>query len=199
MAIEQTKTPSNGTDTLNWPNTLSLLRACLGVPVIAFVTYGGAEAWIAAIVIMGLAEITDALDGILARRSGRVTDIGKVIDPMADSLYRALVFLSFLAVGWMSVWLVAVIFARDIVVAYVRTLSQQLGVTMAARASGKFKAAVQAFAQFSTLVLYAAADWGFDIPAMEISTTLLIIAAIFTAYSGVDYVRGFLAVARGRT
>lgn len=203
MAIDQTKTPPTGSDTLNWPNALSLFRAFLGLPVIALVTYGGAEAWIAAIVVMGLAELTDALDGILARRSGRVTDIGKVIDPMADSLYRALVFLSFLSVGWMSVWLVAVIFIRDIVVAYVRTLSQQIGITMAARASGKFKAAIQAFAQFSTLALYAAADWGAGdwgaaIPALEISTVLLIVAAVFTAYSGFDYVRSFLVAANNR-
>src|SRR3546814_14892166 len=96
---------------------------------------------------MAVAEVSDALDGILARRSGTVSDFGKVIDPMADSLYRALVFLAFLAVGWMSVWLVAIIFARDIVVAYVRTLSQQIGVTMSAPRSGQIKAAVQRSAE----------------------------------------------------
>lgn len=198
MAIDQPKT-SAVADTLNVPNALSLVRAILGLPVIALVTFGGAEAWISAIVVMALAEISDALDGILARRSGRVTDIGKVIDPMADSLYRALVFLGFLAAGWMSVWLVAVIFVRDIVVAYVRTLSQQLGVTMSARRSGKIKAAVQAFAQFGTVGLYAAADLGVAVPAAEIAFWLLLAAAAMTAYSGYDYVRSFMAVARSRS
>lgn len=197
MAIDQPKTSAMA-DPWNIPNVLSLGRAMLGLPVVALVTYGGAEAWIAAIVLMALAEISDALDGILARRSGRVTDIGKVIDPMADSLYRALVFLGFLAAGWMSVWLVAVMFIRDIVVAYVRTLSQQLGVTMSARTSGKVKAAFQALAQFSTVGLYAASDLGFSAPVADISFWLLSLAAVLTAYSGVDYVRGFLAVARTR-
>lgn len=195
MAVDQPKT-SVVSDPVNIPNMLSLVRALLGLPIVALVTYGGAEAWLAAIAVMALAEISDALDGILARRTGTVSDFGKVIDPMADSLYRALVFLAFLAAGWMSVWLVAVIFARDIVVAYVRTLSQQIGVTMSARRSGKIKAAVQAFAQFSTVGLYAAAALGASVPAAEISTWLLIAAAAMTAYSGYDYVRGFLLVAR---
>ena len=65
------------------------------------------------------------------------------------------------------------------------------------------KAAIQAFAQFSTLALYAAADWGAGdwgaaIPALEISTVLLIVAAVFTAYSGFDYVRSFLVAANNR-
>src|SRR3546814_18407791 len=106
---------------------------------------------------MAVAEVSDALDGILARRSGTVSDFGKVIDPMADSLYRALVFLAFLAVGWMSVWLVAIIFASALVVAYVRPLIQQLGVPLAARRSVKLKAAVHAFAQFARGGLYPAA------------------------------------------
>lgn len=195
MAIDQPKT-SVMADHVNIPNGLSLFRALLGLPVVALVTMGGAEAWVAAIAVMALAEVSDAADGILARRYGTVTDIGKVIDPMADSLYRALVFLAFLAAGWMSVWLVAVIFARDIVVAYVRTLSQQLGVTMSARKSGKIKAAVQAFAQFGTVGLYAAAGLGYAVPAANISSWLLAAAAAMTAYSGYDYVRGFLAVAR---
>jgi len=195
MAIDQPKT-SVVSDPINIPNMLSLVRALLGLPIVALVTYGGAEAWLAAIAVMALAEISDALDGILARRTGQVSDFGKVIDPMADSLYRALVFLAFLAVGWMSVWLVAVIFARDIIVAYVRTLSQQIGVTMSARRSGKIKAAVQAFAQFSTVGLYAAAALGAPVPAVEISTWLLVAAAVMTAYSGYDYVRSFLIVAR---
>lgn len=195
MAIDQPKT-SVVSDPVNIPNMLSLVRALLGLPIVALVTYGGAEAWMAAIAVMAVAEISDALDGILARRTGTVSDFGKVIDPMADSLYRALVFLAFLAAGWMSVWLVAIIFARDIVVAYVRTLSQQIGVTMSARRSGKIKAAVQAFAQFSTVGLYAADALGAPVPAAEISTWLLIAAAAMTAYSGYDYVRGFLSVAR---
>lgn len=195
MAIDQPKT-SVVSDPINIPNMLSLVRALLGLPIVALVTYGGAEAWLAAIAVMALAEISDALDGILARRTGQVSDFGKVIDPMADSLYRALVFLAFLAAGWMSVWLVAVIFARDIIVAYIRTLSQQIGVTMSARPSGKIKAAVQAFAQFSTVGLYAAAALGAPVPAVEISTWLLIAAAVMTAYSGYDYVRSFLSVAR---
>src|SRR3546814_14685357 len=98
----------------------------------------------------------------------------------------------------MSVWLVAIIFARDIVVAYVRTLSQQLGVTMSARRSGKIKAAVQAFAQFATVGLYAAAELGAPVAAYEISPWLLIAAAARTAYSGYDYLPGFLSARQER-
>jgi len=177
---------------VNTPNVLSVIRGFMGLPVIALVLYGGAEAWFAAIAVMVLAEVTDALDGIIARRRGIVSDIGKVIDPMSDSLYRALVFLGFLAAGWMSVWVMAIIFARDIIVAYVRTLSQQIGVTMSARSSGKIKAAVQFVAQFSTVGLYALADIGVGVPAAEISFWLLALAGAMTAYSGYDYVRGFL-------
>src|SRR3546814_14125569 len=82
MGVDQ-KTSATS-DPINLPNVLILVRALLGLPIVGLVTYGGAEAWIAAIAIMAVAEVSDALDGILARRSGTVSDFGKVIDPMAD-------------------------------------------------------------------------------------------------------------------
>jgi phosphatidylglycerophosphate synthase len=98
----------------------------------------------------------------------------------------------------MPVWFVAIIFGRDIIVSYVRTLSQQMGFTFAARNSGKFKAFVQAVAQFSTIGLYLAVIYGFELPAAEISFWLLAAATLFTAYSCVDYVRGLLEVIQKR-
>ena len=86
-------------------------------------------------------EITDGLDGYVARRTGTVSDFGKLFDPFADSLARLTYFLSFVFTGLMPGWVFILILYRDLGVAFVRK-----GVSMAAQLSGKIKAWIYAIA-----------------------------------------------------
>ncbi len=198
---EATTTPvRSGRRVVDWlPNALSIARIAAGPVVIVALHIGSLEAMIVALAVMVIAEFTDLADGIVARRFESVSALGKIIDPMADSLYRALVFLGFMSVGWMPVWMVALIFSRDIVVSYIRIFTQQMGVTYAARTSGKIKAIVQAVAQFGCVI-----GIGLGIPGLDaglgvtIAEGLLIAATLVTAWSGIDYALGAWRLWRDR-
>ena len=71
------------TDVLTIPNALTLLRLLLIVPIVVFILK---EEYLIALLFVALSALTDVLDGIIARRFGQVSDLGKIIDPIADKL-----------------------------------------------------------------------------------------------------------------
>jgi len=87
--------------------------------------------------------VTDFLDGYLARKWGEVSTLGKYLDPFSDKISNMTVFLCFLASGYASVWMVALIYFREASVETLRTLAAGEGMTMHARRSGKWKTAIQ--------------------------------------------------------
>lgn len=172
------------------PNILSTMRMLCGWLVIGLLATPSATSLLLVLVVMALAEFSDLADGQIARRYDAGSDFGKIIDPLADSLYRAMVFLAFVGAGWMPVWMMAVIFSRDILVSYMRVFSQQAGITMGARASGKLKAVVQGTVQATTVILALATGLPEDSGSAGLVYGLLLIATLVTAWSAVDYARG---------
>ncbi|MFW5923488.1 MAG: CDP-alcohol phosphatidyltransferase family protein [Planctomycetota bacterium] len=130
------------------PNYLTLVRLALAPVFIGLYVTGGTPAAVGALVVAVTFEVTDLLDGYIARSYDQVSSIGKLIDPMADSISRFSVFLAFVTENsvrdhpW-PVLLAAVIFYRDAIVAYTRIFSASTGVVLAARLSGKLKAVMQ--------------------------------------------------------
>ncbi|MBN1519473.1 MAG: CDP-diacylglycerol--glycerol-3-phosphate 3-phosphatidyltransferase [Spirochaetales bacterium] len=98
------------------------------------------------VVLFLIMEITDALDGAVARKTGTVSDFGKLFDPFADSLARLTYFFSFVMSGLMPGWVFILVLYRDLGVSFVRILAMRKGVAMAAQLSGKIKAWVYAVA-----------------------------------------------------
>lgn len=142
-----------------WPNLITITRVFAVLPVIWLVHNGSAVGqshflWIA-LCLMLACEFSDWLDGYLARRMKWVSSSGKVLDPMADSLYRISVFAAIVANGWMPLWMLLIMAARDLGMSEVRLLAQRSQITLAARSSGKFKAAIQGVAQFVIVLMYA--------------------------------------------
>nr|WP_150959301.1 CDP-alcohol phosphatidyltransferase family protein [Aneurinibacillus sp. XH2] len=95
---------------MNLPNTLTLLRFAL-VPVYLFVFFSG-HVKIAFFIIV-IAGATDVLDGHLARSRGMVTDLGVVLDPLADKTMMLAVFVSLLISGMIPWEAAAAIMIRD--------------------------------------------------------------------------------------
>ena len=96
------------------PNALSLLRLVL-VPVFFWLILDGHEGW--ALAVLMVSGASDYFDGTLARRWGQVSRVGQLLDPAADRLY---IFSTLLGLGIRDVipwWLVAVLVARDGLVA----------------------------------------------------------------------------------
>ncbi len=102
-------------------------------------------------------EITDGLDGYLARKWDQVSDFGKLMDPYADSAFRLTALFSFAGSDhrWVALWMVVVLLYRDILTSVVRTFAMKFGVVVAARLSGKLKAVSQAAAIISILTIAA--------------------------------------------
>lgn len=143
------------------------------------------------IAILGISELSDAFDGYIARKYHQVTDLGKILDPMADSIYRISVFLTFTQPPVNLPLLIVFIFLyRDSVISTLRTICALRGFALAARSSGKIKAVIQAGVAFLIIILmmpysvgYLSYEW-----LRGISVTAVSIAAAYALYSGVEYI-----------
>lgn len=171
----------------NLPNAITVLRVVAVAPVMFLLAQGTSEALWAALGLMILSEITDGLDGYLARRLKQESAIGKILDPMADSLYRIAVFTAFTANHWMPVWMFLIMVWRDVGVSYIRVIAEQSVGTLGARASGKWKAVVQGAAQLSVVAIYAWSGEAVSPQLEQIGYGALALATAVTAYSLVDY------------
>ena len=99
-------------------NQLTLLRMLL-IPAFVILVVYGYLGW--ALIVFGTAGITDALDGLIARRSGKKTSLGAWLDPMADKLLLVTTFVVLTLPGLglanrLPVWLTVLIISRDVVI-----------------------------------------------------------------------------------
>lgn len=143
------------------------------------------------LILLGISEFSDALDGHLARKYNQVTDFGKVLDPMADSIARTSIFLTFtLEPVYLPMMLVFIFLYRDSVVSTLRTICALKGFALAARTSGKIKAVIQAVAAFIVIILMIPHSLGYlsGSSLQSIATAIVTVAAIYTTFSGVDYI-----------
>ncbi len=165
------------------PNILTMSRVVLGFGMYYLLAVHSPLLWVV-LVLAIISEVSDVLDGALARKMGMASGLGQALDPLCDSLYRLTIFMAFAAAGWMPLWLVFPFLFRDIIVSYARIMAASRGVSIGARLSGKIKAVVQGGAQIGVIVahIYGLAD--------TISLALIGLAAAMTVYSLVDYVQG---------
>lgn len=144
----------------------------------------------ALLLLMVIVELSDALDGYCARRFNQVSNLGKILDPMADSIARLSIFFTFTqgAVG-LPLLLVFVFFYRDSIVSTLRTVCALRGFALAARKSGKLKAVLQAIVAFSILVMMIPHAYG-TLSTEKLQTYslwLVSFAALYTVLSALDY------------
>lgn len=167
-------------------------------PVFAVVFFQG-YLWsrITALVIVILSELTDLFDGIAARRRKEVTDFGKILDPLADSVSRLTIFLCMaveFAVGSgnrIAMYLVLCLLWRDAMVSTLRTVCAHKGVVVAARWSGKVKAVVQAVVIFAILgIRVLVGDSPSALEPYWLYNLLLAASSAVTVWSLYDYIAG---------
>jgi CDP-diacylglycerol--glycerol-3-phosphate 3-phosphatidyltransferase len=95
----------------NLPNMLSMFRILLVIPMGFALWY---EENMIAVMIGFLSGFTDNLDGYFARRMNQVTELGKMLDPLADKLLVGIIGVILLMQGKMPVWFAALFWGRDI-------------------------------------------------------------------------------------
>ncbi len=171
-------------------NKLTFLRIGLSplFLVVFFIDHVGAK--IAALMIVIVSEVTDLMDGKIARKKQEVTEFGKIIDPLADSMARFTCFICFLGAGLVPTWMVIVLFYRDIIIATLRIFAARSQIIIASRSSGKVKAVVQGIAMYVILIFFIISYYYPDIPLEWLSYSAMFIATVVTAWSGFDYIYG---------
>lgn len=180
---------------MNLANRITLARIFL-VPIIMFfllvnvslpqisieqfsITYNQ----IIAALIFIIAASTDSLDGYIARKRKLVTNLGKLLDPLADKLLVSAVLVSLVEMDKLDAWIAIVIISREFAVTGLRQIALLEGIVMAASKWGKWKTGVQITAIIALLINnfpFAFLNFRFDLLASWV-------AAVITIYSGFDY------------
>lgn len=172
---------------MNLANILTISRI-VSVPVIAALLLCDNPVYSLASAILFLgAAITDYLDGYLARRMKMESDLGKLLDPLADKLLISTVLIMLIPLGRVPAWIVAVIIGREMAVTGLRGLASEKHVVIAASWLGKYKTAFQCTAIFPLLVHYPI----FGLQFQEAGEFFLWIALFFSLWSGWDYIYGY--------
>ena len=171
---------------LNLPNSLTISRILL-IPVFVYLFSDPTEdRSFAAAVIFAIAALTDLLDGYVARRRGEITNLGKLLDPVADKLLVAAGLVLLVQFQRVEVWLVIAIIAREIIVTGARAVAAREGFIIEADSLGKVKVITQIFGIIALIL-----QESFILPFMslhDIGTWLLWAALFFAVVSGTKYI-----------
>ena len=171
---------------------LTVARA-IAVPIVVAlfaISFHGHNYWATGVFIAAMA--TDWFDGRIARRSGRTSSLGSLLDPVADKLLVLATLIVLIDQGVFPAWMVAAIVAREFLVTGLRQAAIERGVVIAARDLGKLKTWAQAIAAAVGGVA-AAGVWG-----TSAAWWTLLVALVLTWISGLDYARSAPQVLRGR-
>lgn len=167
----------------NLPNALTVGRILL-VPLLVTVLFTKVQGkeWVGLGLFLA-AALTDFLDGFLARRWGRVTRLGQILDPAADKILIASAFISLVELNPTVVpaWMVALILAREFAVGALRNVAATEGVVIPAGWSGKVKTGSQIVAVSLLIIHNELGEFS------HLSRIALWAAVAITVFSGVEY------------
>jgi len=139
-----------------------------------------------------VAMTTDWFDGRLARRHGRTSPLGSLLDPVADKVLVLAALVMLVAQEVVPAWMVAAIVVREVLITGLRQAAIERGVVLAARDLGKLKTWAQAIA--AGVGGFAAAGAWSD----TVAWWALLVAVVLTWVSGLDYARSAPQLLRGR-
>lgn len=169
------------------PNAITIVRI-LCAPVFLWMLLADAGAngplrwWAAVLFIVAIA--TDGIDGYLARKYEIVTDLGKLLDPIADKALTGCAFVGLSILGELPWWITIVVLVREVGITVHRLVVASNHVVAAAW-MGKLKTVAQAVAlSLALLPLWTiVGDW-----IHVVNTVAMTIAVILTVASGIDYI-----------
>jgi len=172
----------------NWnlPNAITILRILLApVFFVMLLVDNGADGglrWAAAVLFI-LAIATDGIDGHIARSRGLVTDLGKLLDPIADKVLTGAALIGLSILDELPWWVTIVILVREVGITVWRFVQLSDRVIPASR-GGKLKTLVQSIAISLALLPFANlfGDW-----VNWVNAVFMALAVILTVVTGIDY------------
>jgi CDP-diacylglycerol--glycerol-3-phosphate 3-phosphatidyltransferase len=168
---------------LSNPNALTMFRVAAVPAIVVLMMFPNRPATFLAGLMFAAASITDYFDGYFARKSGRISNFGKIMDPVADKLLVSSAFIMLAAVGWAPAWVVCIIIGRELAVTGLRNIISEKGEDVSASSLGKYKTGFQIAAIIPLLFHYPY----FGIDMETVGTIFLWLALILTVWSGADY------------
>ncbi len=175
---------------MNLPNILTFSRIIL-VPVFVWLlSTPTVMRSLAAACVFGIAALTDLLDGYLARRRAQVTNMGRLLDPIADKLLVLSGLILLVQMDRVEAWVAIAMIAREIIVTGFRAIAAFRGVIVSAGDLGKFKVVLQI-----TGIILLILEGTFSMPSVDFflwGTGILYVALLFSVVSGVQYLHDII-------
>jgi CDP-diacylglycerol--glycerol-3-phosphate 3-phosphatidyltransferase len=165
----------------NIPNSLTMLRIFLApvLVVVLLTEFPDKEFW--GLGIFLFAALTDLLDGIIARRTNRITVVGALLDPIADKLLMSAAFISLVELDLAPAWMVFAIIAREFAVTGLRLVALERKVAISANKWGKAKTTSQVITVSLLIFGHQIGSWN------VLCTVALWITLVLTMVSMVVY------------
>jgi CDP-diacylglycerol--glycerol-3-phosphate 3-phosphatidyltransferase len=159
------------------------------------VGWSGGAVWSVPVLwmIFVVSEITDMLDGLIARKRAEVSDFGKLFDPFADTLTQISYFLCFIIDGILPPLLFLAVLYREFSMLFVRNLMLRKGIAQGARLGGKIKTVTYILAGALALLASSLVRLGFD---GELFGYLVFAARVVFGFSVVLAIVSFLDYVR---
>ncbi|WP_320122602.1 CDP-diacylglycerol--glycerol-3-phosphate 3-phosphatidyltransferase [uncultured Sphaerochaeta sp.] len=188
---------------MNIPNKLTVSRLIMA-PLFFIAFHLGSwfgpsfqdAASILTLVLWALTELTDLLDGQIARSKNLVTDLGKVMDPFADTFSRLTYFVCLSGAGIMPLWTFILIMWREFSILFVRMLMMGKGKPVAANIWGKSKAVLYAVSGALGILYIALGNWVGDSSLIQmmrpVVTGVFVLAALAAVMSFLTYIKAII-------
>ena len=138
-----------------------------------------------AVAVFILASATDKLDGYIAHKYHLVTNLGKLLDPLANKLLVSVALIMMVEAGMIPAWMAFVMIGREFIVTALRMAASGRGIALAADRYGKWKMVSQVVAITAVLLNNYPFQW---LTSLRVDSFLMVIAVMMTVLSGYHYV-----------
>ncbi len=137
-------------------NGLSLLRLFLAIPLFLLIGVEGAEIWLVLLVIVGV--LTDYLDGYFARKFNEISELGKIIDPIADKVCIAAILMKLYLIGRIDPIVFYILIFRDLLIVVVAAVvSRYIKLVLPSTMTGKVT--VNIIAVYLLMATFLSPEW----------------------------------------
>ena len=167
---------------MNLANSLTIFRILMAPVISILMVY---KYWRLGLAVFVLAGITDALDGFVARSRAQGTDLGKILDPLADKLLLFATFMTLVYLHQIPQWLFIIAVSRDLIVVggFLVIYIVKGKATVSVSWIGKCTTGLQMLTVLATIIARVAGGAGSYVPG------LIYLTAAVTIVSGLDYLR----------
>ncbi|HEY5005120.1 MAG TPA: CDP-diacylglycerol--glycerol-3-phosphate 3-phosphatidyltransferase [Ktedonobacteraceae bacterium] len=192
----------------NLPNILSISRLIVTAVVFILVLVNQPAAFLVATLLFFLASVTDLLDGYLARRFRVVSSFGVFLDLTADKVFVSAILVALVQLGFVPAWIVVIIIAREFLVTGLRSMAAAKGKVIPAGIWGKQKTFItllgigglllarglgaHLLTLFPPMLVFNSQTLNIPELMQLAADVLLILATIWTVFSGIEYTLGAL-------